>query len=104
MRPALLGDVLAAARALLLVAPSDRPAHLTAIICAATVAERHRRWTGRSHPVHGDGSLMAAALACGAAPEPPLEDADYCRCLAFVLAALAARAEPPGDRGATLSS
>jgi hypothetical protein len=93
MRPVLLGDVVTAARALLKVAPSDRPRRLALLLSAADTAERHGRRAGRSHPRHGDGSLMAAALAYGASPEPSLEDADYCRCLVLVLFALAARAE-----------
>jgi hypothetical protein len=94
MRPVLLGDVVSAARALLAVAPSDRPRRLASLLSAADTAELHWRRAGRAHPRHGDGSLMAAALAYGASPEPPLEDADYCRCLVQVLTELAARAEP----------
>ena len=93
MRPVLLGDVVSAARALLAVAPSERPGRLASLLFAADKAERHWRQVGRSHPRCGDGSLMAAALASGASPEPSLDNADYCRCLVLVLNALAARAE-----------
>lgn len=57
-------------------------------------AERANDWKGvwrRPHPMWGDGSLLAAALRRQPAPEPVLVDAEYCRCLALVYAALGAR-------------
>jgi hypothetical protein len=109
MRALLLGDVVAAARALLPVAEEERVAVLSALIEAATLADGHRRRSGRSHPRHGDGSLMAAALARGCAREPFLDDRDYCRCLALVLTRLAERGDPPapapaGSTGRPLST
>lgn len=89
VRPPLLGDVVAAARVLLPLPAERRAALLSELLRQATVAEQHRLRTGRSHPDHGDGSLMAAALAHGCAREPSLRDGDYCKCLALVLIRLA---------------
>ena len=89
MRAPLLGDVVAAARALRAVDEKDREALLGRLFEEASAAERHGRETGRNHPRFGDGSLMAAALAHPGVREPGLDDGDYCRCLAFVLTTLA---------------
>lgn len=91
MRPVFLGDVVAAARALRALPDTARAGLLAALFREAELAHRHGRETGRNHPAHGDGSLMAAALGHPVVAEPGLEDADYCRCLAIVLLALAAR-------------
>lgn len=95
MRPVLHGDLVAAARALLPVAPPARPARLAALLEAAEMAEAHRRRTGRAHPRLGTGSLMAAAMRAPLPPEPGLDDSDYLACLALVAAALRDRAAQP---------
>jgi len=86
-----LGDVVAAARALRAVRWESRAGLLAALFREAGEAHRHGHETGANHPGHGDGSLMAAALRHPCVREPGLEDADYCRCLALVLLAVAAR-------------
>lgn len=91
MRSPHLGDAVAAARALRAVPAVDRAGLLARLFTEAEDARRHGEIAGRNHPEHGDGSLMAAALRHPCAPEPGLEDGDYCRCLALVLLALAAR-------------
>jgi class 3 adenylate cyclase len=95
MRPVLLGDVVAAARALRAVDEEDRPALLSRLLSQAGEAERHGRETGRNHPVYGDGSLMTVALGHCRVAEPSLEDGDYCACLALVLTRLALRQDHP---------
>ncbi len=99
MRPVMHGDLVAAARVLFGAEPQQRDRVLRALFRAAETADRHRIATGRMHPDHGDGSLMAAALSQRPPPEPTLENSAYCACLAAVLTALAARprgTESPG--------
>ncbi|WP_267139209.1 DUF7742 family protein [Anianabacter salinae] len=95
------GDVVAAARVLKGVPGSLRAALLVRLLRQTEAADRFRRAQGRLHPLWGDGSLMAAALARRPGPEPHLDDADYCDCLALVFTALARRGgiaigNPPG--------
>lgn len=52
-------------------------------------ADAYRKRFARAHPIWGSGSLMALAAREDLPPEPRLDDPDYCRCLAQVLAALA---------------
>jgi hypothetical protein len=94
MRPILLGDVVAAARALRSVQAEARPTLLAELVDEATSASRYGRETGRNHPLHGDGSLMAASLGHLCVPEPSLEDQEYRLCLALVLMTM-----PPADAG-----
>ena len=96
MRAPLLGDVVAAARALRAVEARDRRDLLDLMFEEASAAERHGRETGRIHPRFGDGSLMAAALTRPCAREPGLDDGDYCRCLALVLTTLPAGPDAGG--------
>ncbi len=92
MRRVLHGDVTAAARALLAVAPEARGALLARLFAEAEAADAHRRATGLAHPDFGTGSLMSAALAHPVAREPWLDDPAYAACMARVFGALAARA------------
>lgn len=98
MRPVLMGDVTVAARALLGVRAGARAPLARRLIAEAQLADRHRAHTGRAHPLHGNGSLMAAATARHLPPEPPLADAAYLHCLIAVIEALALRAEAHGAR------
>lgn len=91
MRGAHLGDVVAAARALRSVPELARAGLLARLFREADLAHRYGLQTGRNHRDHGDGSLMAAALRHPCVREPGLEDREYCRCLALVLLAVAAR-------------
>jgi hypothetical protein len=95
VRPVLHGDLVAAARALLAVAPRLRPGLARRMLRSAELADRHRRLYGRPHPRFGGGSLMAAAAAWPMRPEPSLDDPDYLECLQSMLAALRARSSLP---------
>lgn len=99
MRPALLGDVVAAARVLRAAEATERPTLLARLVAEASCAARHVRTTGRNHPHYGDGSLMGAALRHARVPEPSLEDPDYCRCLGLVLARLEILTRPRDRAG-----
>jgi hypothetical protein len=93
MRPVLHGDAVAAARALFALSAEDRDKAMAVMLSRAEAADCYRRRFARAHPQWGNGSLMAVAMSRRLPPEPPLEDADYCRCLASVFAALADRRE-----------
>jgi len=89
MRPVLPGDAVSAARALYARPPAERAEAMTRMLARAEAADAYRKRFRRAHPDWGNGSLMALALREALAPEPPLDDPDYCRCLARVFAALA---------------
>jgi hypothetical protein len=71
MRPVGLGDLVAAAGALAAVPPARRGALMVRLLAQAQAADAFRRREGRMHPVFGNGTLMAAALACPQAAPPP---------------------------------
>lgn len=71
MRPIGLGDLMAAAGALAAVAPPARAALMARLLAEAAAADAFCRREGRIHPDHGNGTLMAVALACPQAPLPP---------------------------------
>jgi hypothetical protein len=91
MRPVMHGDVVAAGCALLAVPEADRARLLARMLGEAEAADRHRRATGRAHPVWGTGSLMSAAMGRARRAEPFLDDRDYAACLALVFEVLARR-------------
>lgn len=91
MREPLHGDAVSVARVLLGARPDRRPWVLARLIREAELAHRHFRRLGCAHPLWGDGSLMTAALRRCPLPEPALNRADYCDCLAMTFRALAAR-------------
>lgn len=91
MRPVLLGDVTAAARALLRVAPAERAALLTRWLDSADAADRYARKLRKVHPVWGNGTLKDALGLAPLAAEPYCSDPEYCSCLSMVLHGLAAR-------------
>ena len=91
MRPVMHGDLTALARHLLILPPPRRPAACARLMAQADAADRYRKRFGRAHPVWGNGTLMARALATLPPPEPGLQDADYAGCLVLVLTHLAAR-------------
>lgn len=84
MRPVLHSDVVAAARVLLLLPQQDRQAVMRQMLEQASNADLHHKRLKRGHPVWGNGSLMAAAMIRDLAPEPFLDDAEYCRCFMVV--------------------
>jgi hypothetical protein len=55
-----LGDLAAAARAMMAVAETRRGPLLLRLLDEADLGDRHRRTCGRSHPVFGNGTLMSA--------------------------------------------
>lgn len=91
MRTALHGDAVSVARVLLGAPPERRRWILLRICREADLAHRFFRDRHRPHPIWGDGSLMTAALRRHPLPEPGLDSADYCRCLAMTYQALGAR-------------
>lgn len=93
MRPILPGDAVAAARALYARPPAARLGAMATMLARAEAADAYRKRFHRAHPAWGNGSLMALAQREDLPPEPPLDDPDYCRCLALVFATLADRRE-----------
>lgn len=91
MRPVMHGDVAAAGCALLRVAPEARPGLMSRMLSEAEAADQYRQKTGRVHPLWGNGSLMAVAMARPRAREPFLDNPDYCACMALVFDVLLAR-------------
>ena len=85
MRPILIGDLIAAARVVVLLPDPDRAAEVSRLLAEARVADRFRRRCGRSHPVWGNGSLMAAASAHPRAREALSRDPDFLRALRHVI-------------------
>lgn len=94
MRQVLLGDVTAAARALLTAPPGDRARLIRLWLDQAHMAHACHKRTGRPHPLWGNGSLMARALAAGARAEPLPSDTDYLHALRHVIEALLDRSAP----------
>ena len=88
MRPVLVSDVTAAARALLSVREPRRNALCEDLLREAEYADRFTRRVGRPHPVFGNGTLLAAARARKLVCEPTLDDAAYRAAIATVLRAL----------------
>ena len=91
MRRPLHGDAVSVARVLLDARPERRHWILARLFREAERAHSRIRQGQRPYPNWGDGSLMTAALRRRPVPEPSLADADYCRCLSMVYAALAMR-------------
>lgn len=54
------------------------------ILEQASIADLHFKRLKRGHPVWGNGSLVAAALRREMAPEPFLDDQEYCSCFVVV--------------------
>ncbi|KPQ06779.1 MAG: hypothetical protein HLUCCA12_09230 [Rhodobacteraceae bacterium HLUCCA12] len=88
MRAVGLGDVSAAARALMAVPEPARPALMRRLLDEAAQADRYRLRRGRAHPVLGNGTLMARALACPLADVAGPGDPAYLAALAQVIEAV----------------
>jgi len=91
MRQPMWGDLVAVALVLREVPAGQRAERMRALIDAAGVGDRMRRRLGRGHPVHGAGSLMAAATGARggkAVPEPFLDDPGYLSALGTALTVL----------------
>lgn len=89
MRRVLIGDVMAAARAILSAPPGARAALADRLLAEAHAAHCYFKRYGRAHPHWGDGSLMARALHHGAPPRGP--DRAFLAALALVLDRLCRR-------------
>ncbi|MGI9367256.1 MAG: hypothetical protein ACR2O2_00340 [Ruegeria sp.] len=85
MRPLLHVDVSTAARALLFAPQQDRDSLCARMIAGAEQADLHVKRTGRLHPEHGNGSLMAAARFWPLADEPSFDNVQYCECFEMVM-------------------
>lgn len=88
MRPVLHTDLITAASALLTVPRGQRWRAARDLVMQADAADRYRQRTGKAHADWGNGTLMAAALARGVAPERRPDDPDYAEALILVLEAL----------------
>jgi len=90
----MMGDAIAAAQVLRAVPGCSRRGHLGAMLARAHAADLWRKRLGRGHPAWGNGSLMALAMAEGAAraPAPSLADPEFAAAMSIVFEALAARA------------
>ena len=89
MRTITHGDVTAAARAVRPLPPAVRRRAVRSLLEKADAADRFRKRFGRAHPLWGNGSLMAVALAAAAGrEEPALSDRDYLEAMAAVIEAL----------------
>jgi hypothetical protein len=93
MRPVMIGDLLAAARALMPVPPPDRKLVWDQMISQTIAADKFRKRLGRNHPTWGDGSLMARALLDRAARHAisDTRTPDFRACLQTVICCL----DPP---------
>lgn len=89
MRPVLMSDVTAMARALMLVEPAARNALGDRIIRKARAADRYTRRLKRVHPTWGNGTLRAAAQSEPLARESSFDDPAYCGAVCEVFRALA---------------
>jgi serine O-acetyltransferase len=85
MRPILPGDLDAATRVVLRLPPALRPVVIDRLLAEAELADRYRQRTGRLHPLHGNGSLSAAAGRWPQAPLPAALSIAAARALIAVL-------------------
>lgn len=103
MRPVGLGDLAAAAGALMAAPEGARAALMQAMLREAERADAFRAASGRYHPRLGNGTLMAAALGHPRAALAGPNDAAWLDCLAqatrAVIAHRCARAGGGGDGG-----
>ncbi len=96
MRAVLMGDIIATARALLVVQPEDRARVLARIFCEAHAAHHFYKRKGRPHPEWGNGSLMARANMSVQQAEPFAGQAEYLDALHQVISGLRRRQLTPG--------
>ncbi len=90
MAPVGLGDLAAAARALMAVPAHRRAGLMRAMIGEADLAYRYWQGCGRLHPGFGNGTLMSAALAHPQRRDGGAGDELYLACLAEALEAVIA--------------
>lgn len=91
MRPVGLGDLAAAAGALMAAPERRRAALMQTMLLEAERADAFRAASGRLHPGLGNGTLMAAALARAKdIPAPRLSERDGLEAMALVIHAVLA--------------
>lgn len=90
MRPLLHGDVVMAAKVLLGVGGAERAGLMREMLERAHTADLYFKRFERGHPSWGNGSLMAVAMGYDLAPEPFLDDPEYCHCWMVVFEAIIA--------------
>lgn len=90
MRPILISDLTVAARALLVVAPSERMELVARMLKFADFGDRYTRRFDKPHPDFGDGTISSVARKGCLPSEPTLDSQAYCACLELVLQGLIA--------------
>jgi hypothetical protein len=91
MRTLLLGDIIAAARALMAVPADCRGGLLETMFQQANAAHHYHKRLLKPHPCWGNGSLMARANAEAQVAEPFWSDLDSLGALQMVIGAIVAR-------------
>jgi hypothetical protein len=81
-------EILVFARCLTRLPPAARPAAAHRIMAETDLAARRFAQTGRPHPRHGDGSLIARLMAGPIPPESYGDAPDYLAALLIAVSAL----------------
>lgn len=77
MRSATLAELALLARVLIKVDFKDRATLAAGILAEVEIAATCLRFTGRTDPMFGDGSLMSRCLSLSPVPEPLATDRDF---------------------------
>lgn len=88
MRALMMGDIVAAARALLAQPPDQRVGLLDRMIQQANAAHHYHKRLAKPHSSWGNGSLMARANVEAQVAEPFASDVDYLLVLQLVIGAI----------------
>ena len=91
MTPIVMSDVIALARALRAAPMVQRKALIATIFSEACRGKAFAKEHGKTHPAHGNGSVMAASAGHPQVAEPWLNDREYCLCLRDIFEVLAER-------------
>lgn len=94
MRSLLLGDMVAAARALLAIPDHKRRKTIVTMLDQAHAAHAFAKRLGRPHPSWGNGSLMGRAAGMPQIPEPFASETEYLGTLGIVVDAIQRRYRP----------
>ncbi len=89
MRRCLIGDLIESAAIVAAYLPDERPVVARALIAQADAAHRYTKKLAKAHPIWGNGSLMASALAQVSAQRFDLNSESALAALAVVAACLA---------------
>lgn len=88
MRPATLTELALLARVLVRAEQRDRFTVAARILAEVEVAAAHLRFSGRSDPRFGDGSLMSRCLTLSPISEPLATDPDFLSAMIIACKAL----------------